>query len=83
METKVYPNPTSGKITVEFTSLSGGNYNMTVTDMSGRKVLAEDVKANSGMNQHQLDLENANPGMYMLYIKDGNGKISVTKVTVE
>jgi len=51
--------------------------------MSGRKVLDEDVKATSGMNQHQLNLENANPGMYMLYIKDGNGKISVTKVTVE
>src|SRR4030095_3725302 len=83
METKVYPNPTTGQLTVEFTSYAGGTYNMTVTDMSGRNILAENVKASSGNNQHKLNLESANPGMYMLYIKDGNGQISVTKITIE
>ena len=83
METKVYPNPTTGKLTVEFSSYTGGAYNLTVTDMSGRTILTEDVKATSGNNQHQLNLESANPGMYMLYIKDNSGQISVTKVTVE
>jgi len=83
METKVYPNPTSGYLTVEFNSYAGGTYNMVITDMSGRTVVSEDVKASSGLNQHIVDLSNANPGLYMLYMNDGQGKISVTKVTVE
>ena len=83
MDTKVYPNPTDGKLTVEFTSYTGGQYNLTITDMAGRTVKNEDVKATSGLNQHFINLETANPGMYVLYLKDAQGDISVHKVTVE
>ncbi len=82
-DTKVYPNPTTGQLTVEFTSEMGGMYNLTITDMSGKTIYNTDVNATSGMNQQRIDLESANPGMYMLYIRDGQGKISVTKVTKE
>jgi hypothetical protein len=81
METKVYPNPTTGQITVEFTSEMGGAYNLTVTDMSGRSIFNQDVTATSGKNEQRIDLSQANPGMYMLYIRDTQGKISVTKVS--
>jgi hypothetical protein len=83
MDTKVYPNPTSGLLTVEFSSYTGGQYNMTITDMAGRVMMAEDVKATSGRNERMVDLGYANAGMYMLYLRDANGDISVTKVTVE
>ena len=83
MDTKVYPNPTSGDLTIEFSSYAGGQYNITITDMAGRTILTEDVKATSGLNQHKLDLGSANPGMYVLHLKDANGDINVTKVTKE
>jgi hypothetical protein len=83
METKVYPNPTTGQLTIEFVSLAGGKYNLTVTDMSGREVFNQDITAASGRNEHRIDLEKANPGMYLLYIRDNQGKIEVTKVTKE
>jgi hypothetical protein len=82
-ETKVFPNPTNGKLTVEFSSLAGGKYNVTITDMAGRIMYNEDVTATSGLNQRMIDLETANAGMYMLYLRDSNGDISVHKVTVE
>jgi len=83
MDTKVYPNPTDGKLTIEFTSYAGGQYNLTITDMTGRTILREDVKALSGLNQHFINLETTNPGMYVLYLKDAQGDISVHKITVE
>ena len=83
MDTKVYPNPTDGNLTIEFNSYAGGEYNLTVTDMAGRSVLAKDLKATAGFNEHVIDLGAANPGLYMLYLKDAKGAISVHKVTVE
>jgi hypothetical protein len=83
LDTKVYPNPTTGQVTVEFTSYAGGTHQLTVTDLSGRVILVEEMKAVSGLNRHDMDLGFANKGLYMLYVKDQNGKISVTKVAVE
>jgi hypothetical protein len=83
LETKVYPNPTSGLLMVEFSSYAGGQYNLTVTDITGRVVMVNDLKSVSGKNQHEIDLGFANSGLYMLYLKDSQGNISVTKVTVE
>jgi hypothetical protein len=83
LDTKVYPNPTSGQVTVEFTSNTGGKHQLTVTDLSGRVVLVEEMKAVSGLNRHDIDLGFANKGLYMLYVKNQSGKISVTKVAVE
>jgi len=83
MDTRVYPNPTDGNLTVEFNSYSGGQYNLTISDMAGRLIMSQDIKATSGINQHTLDLSYAKPGLYMLYLRDAQGKITVTKVTVE
>jgi hypothetical protein len=83
LDTKVYPNPTTGDVTVEFTSYAGGTHQLTVTDLSGRVVLVEEIKAASGLNRHDMDLGFANKGLYMLYVKDQSGKISVTKVAIE
>jgi hypothetical protein len=81
--TNVYPNPTTGIVTVEFSSSNGGNHHLSVTDLSGRMVLNTEVAATRGMNRFEMDLGFANAGIYMLYVKDQNGKISVTKVAVE
>jgi hypothetical protein len=83
LDTKVYPNPTSGLFTVEFTSYLAGAYSLTVTDITGRVILAEDIKVLSGTNQHNINLGLVNSGLYLLYVKDVKGNISVTKVTVE
>jgi hypothetical protein len=82
-ETKVFPNPTNGQLTVEFSSQAGGKYTITVTDMTGRVVLSNDLTARPGLNQHEMDLGFANAGLYMVYVKDTDGKITVNKVTVE
>jgi hypothetical protein len=83
MDSKVYPNPTTGMLTIEFNSYVGGNYNLTVTDLAGRVVMVEDLKAHSGNNRHEMDLGFVNRGIYILHIKDENGKIAVNRIAVE
>jgi hypothetical protein len=82
-ETRVYPNPTYGKLTVEFHAEMEGQFTITVTDLAGRMILNNDYKGVSGLNHEEIDLGFANPGMYMLHIKDGSGAIAVKKVNVE
>jgi hypothetical protein len=82
-DTKVYPNPTRGQLTVEFNSYAGGNYEVSVTDMAGRRILSDEVKAQSGVNRYEMDLGFANAGMYMVYVRDQMGNISVNRVSVE
>jgi len=70
-------------LTLEFNSKYEGQYNVKVTDLSGRVVMVTDLKASSGLNQHEIDLGFANAGMYMIYVKDAHGQIAVHKIAVE
>jgi hypothetical protein len=83
VQTSIFPNPTSGKVTIEFSSETSQQFNISVTDISGRSVLAKDIKAAAGMNSSVIDLTEMGAGLYLVYIKDANGNSSVTKVAVE
>ncbi|QES88699.1 T9SS type A sorting domain-containing protein [Rhizosphaericola mali] len=63
--TRLYPNPTSGRITVEFTNALN-NASIILTDMSGR-TLQSTIKSGA---QISLDLSSYPSGMYILQIKD-------------
>jgi hypothetical protein len=69
---RVYPNPTTGYLTVEFSSKAEGNTGFTVLDMSGKKVYyrsaGEVNKTNSG---YQLDLHGLSSGAYLLEVHNG------------
>jgi len=84
LTSKVYPNPTTGILTVEFTAVVAGDHQITVTDISGRVITETTVKAMAGNSTvHDIDLSANGEGFYMLYIKDPKGHIAVSKVTVE
>jgi hypothetical protein len=83
IDMKLFPNPTTGLVTVELYSKMGGNYKVSITDLSGRQVLSQEFKASSGRNQQEIDLGFVNAGLYMVYIKDAQGNIGVQKLSVE
>ena len=68
----VYPNPTTGKLNVVTSSASAV---AVVTDMTGRVVLSQDVKAND-----QLDLSNLANGVYYVRVAGNNGTSTVKVV---
>jgi hypothetical protein len=66
----VYPNPASDKISLSYLSNEEVVVNVSVYDMTGRKIISAD-------NQHfqnsfmDLDIANYAPGVYLINISDG------------
>ncbi|MDQ3050560.1 MAG: T9SS type A sorting domain-containing protein, partial [Bacteroidota bacterium] len=82
VNTNTYSWTTSGDVNDAYCT-NGGMYQVTVTDLSGRVLMNNDLKANSGRNHHEIDLGFVNAGLYMIYVKDAAGTSSVHKVAVE
>ena len=77
----IYPNPNSGEFTVQFASSSSNKVAIEVVDLRGRKIF-ENQYANSGLFNQTIQLDNAQSGIYLVSITDGDKKI-VKKIVVE
>ncbi|MGZ5243228.1 MAG: immunoglobulin-like domain-containing protein [Bacteroidia bacterium] len=75
----IYPNPNSGKFTVEANLPTTDQVRITVTNLLGQEVA---VMSNDALNTNtfQVDLSNQKAGVYMLNIRTANQ--SVTKCIV-
>ncbi len=77
-EPKVFPNPTAGSIQVEFGASGSQTVEIQVTDVLGRTVSFEEIKAQSGINTHGLNIQGGT-GVYFVSIIIGNNKY-ITKI---
>jgi len=59
----VYPNPSEGKVNVQFENAAGTMHDATLNDMSGRI-----IKQWKGISSNAIQIENLSPGMYSLRI---------------
>jgi hypothetical protein len=74
-EVKIYPNPTSGLITLDWnTNVSA---TITVSNMIGQVMRTEEV---SRASQHNTDLSAFPPGGYIVTVRDEFGNTSTHKV---
>jgi hypothetical protein len=74
---EVFPNPTSGNVTVELPeTVSGG---MSVKDLTSQVVLTQDWEYGDEM---QVDLSQLNDGMYLLEVYSDDGRRWVERVVV-
>lgn len=78
---KYYPNPTTGRLMIDFNEKHGKFADISVVSMGGQTVHTE--RANTtNISQHQVELGHLSSGMYLMTIEMG-GKQSTFKVTVE
>ena len=77
----IYPNPNKGNFTVSFDNPSDEMVNISVIDMRGRKIFEKNYQSGATFNQ-DIQLENAQTGVYLLSVTDGNRK-EVKRVIVE
>ncbi|CAN5433932.1 hypothetical protein BH09BAC1_BH09BAC1_10830 [soil metagenome] len=76
---KLYPNPTSGEVHIEFFNPNRQNYTMQVFTMNGQLVVMEEGIANSKVTISGNTLA---PGPY-IYMLQGEGKMYMGKFIVE
>lgn len=71
-EMKLFPNPSSGQLNIEN---PGDAVEMEIYDLSGKLVLKSQLKA--GLNQ--LNIDQLNPGTYLLKLKGKAGALKFSK----
>lgn len=69
---KLYPNPASDEISVDFISESETSFN--VYDVLGNKIYSDDNKLPAGKNNYRLDLSYLNSGFYFIELNNGINK---------
>lgn len=79
----VLPNPVSSTATVNFNIAVEGNYNISLYDITGRKVSnLKEGRFNTGFNTIDLDASSFENGVYILKV-EGNNSVQTTKVIVK
>lgn len=74
---KIYPNPTSGKIFIEFSNKSE-KVNYSIFDISGKEV------ASSILNQtNSIDVSNFRKGLYLIKLKTETGQLKSTLISIQ
>jgi len=79
----VYPNPSQGAFTLEFTSTLAQAATLTLTDNLGRQVHQQKVQVQAGVNQVPVEVQKAAEGIYQLTLVGANGQRQVQKVSIK
>lgn len=69
---KLYPNPTSNKINIEFSSFDAAKVNLSIANAIGNIVYKETVSPKFGSNQMTIDISRLPVGIYSLQIESNN-----------
>jgi Secretion system C-terminal sorting domain len=81
MKIKVYPNPTSGDITISYESDKGGNVHIKIVNLLGQLVVDKQVTVEKVQTFIPINLQEMTNGIYNIII-DSNGQIVKEKVII-
>lgn len=73
----VYPNPATVELNVQFTSAKAEAFNLSVYNMVGQVVAAEQVTAIAGEQTIKVNTTNLSSGMYMLELTSASGTLTM------
>lgn len=78
---KIYPNPNNGTFNIQFNSDSSNEIKVGVHDIRGREIFNQSYQ-NTGVFSQSLQLGNAQSGIYLVTVQDGEKK-EVKKIVIQ
>jgi hypothetical protein len=82
-ELSVFPNPSSGKVTLRFSLEAPTTVGLRVTDMAGREVMRRQAsRLPQGLNQMTLDLSPLTDGVYICRLNCGSESL-VRRIVID
>ena len=75
-EVKVIPNPSEGRQLLRYRLPTSGQVRIRVMDLSGRKLLEDQIQGKAGEQEYQLDFPGAKPGSYLLMLETQSFSVS-------
>jgi hypothetical protein len=76
----VYPNPTSGMVTLEMNGSFEGYSGLVITDYTGRKVLESNIPEKNGLMK--IELNSLSSGLYFLSLEGAQAERITQKIIV-
>ncbi len=73
---QLYPNPTSGNVTLAFNSLNQQSFNVRITDATGRLIQTESMTNYIGKFNKTFDLSECAKGVYLFTVESEKGSIN-------
>jgi hypothetical protein len=70
LNAEVFPNPSTGNVTLKFDSENEASYMISLSDATGRMLKSEKHKSNTGENLRTFDLTGFTKGMYFIRIEN-------------
>jgi hypothetical protein len=74
-----FPNPVKDAANIQLSGFEKGNYQLRVTDVSGKIILASTVKVVLPLHQQTINLNNLSKGTFFMNVTDEKGATLVTK----
>jgi hypothetical protein len=78
----VYPNPSNGIVTLNYTTPNQGSAVLFVRDLTGKELVKEQLTMLRGSNNHTLNLAALSSGVYFLELVEENGSREVRQFMV-
>lgn len=69
----VYPNPAEDVVNITVKELTNINYNVTITDITGKTVFNNQLNSMLNNNAASINISNFNKGMYFIYLTNEQG----------
>lgn len=80
---KLYPNPNSGSFNLSFEAFDPGIIQMSMTNVLGVQIYQKELSLQFGSNLFFLELTALSKGVYLLHLKDEEGKQKILKVLID
>jgi hypothetical protein len=80
---RVYPNPVSDILTVQFTGISKSDITLQLEDIQGRILKQSKVKAFTKIAQQKIQVSGLANGVYLLVVVDSKGIKQTEKVVIQ
>ena len=78
---RYYPNPSSGRFTIDLELAGTAAFEVSIVDLSGKVIHEEEVRAFDGKYTREFDLSEKPAGIYLLQVVQGSSRL-VRKIMI-
>jgi hypothetical protein len=65
---RIYPNPATDKLGIEFASEKTESIQYQITDVTGKVIMSQRLNAQEGLNRNEINVSKISKGVYTLHV---------------
>ncbi len=79
----VSPNPVKHLLSIDFSTLTKGDVDILITDITGKTVYKQSIQLNTGISKVSIDMNRYPKGFYVVWASDVSGKLNTTQKIIK